>query len=74
MNGHSPGDYPSDALRGFRTVSPQDQSMSPAKQKGAECKKKGHDWVLQKREKGLFWGYNAYYKCQRCGMLKTKWE
>ena len=53
---------------------PQDQSMSPAKQKGAECKKKGHDWVLQKREKGVFWGYNAYYKCQRCGMEKKEWE
>ena len=53
---------------------PQDQSMSPAKQKAAECKKKGHDWVLQKREKGVFWGYNAYYICQRCRMEKIKWE
>ena len=44
---------------------PQDQSMSPAKQKKVICKRKGHDWALVKREKGIFWGYNAYYQCNR---------
>lgn len=38
------------------------------------CKQQGHDWELIKREKGLIWGYNAYYKCRRCGAKKTDWE
>ena len=63
-----------DEMENVAGGSPQDQSMSPAKQKRAECKKKGHDWVLQKREKGVFWGYNAYYRCQRCGTEKKEWE
>ena len=53
---------------------PQDQSMSPAKQKKVICKRKGHDWALVKREKGIFWGYNAYYQCNRCGAQRKEWE
>ena len=63
-----------DDLEDVAGGSPQDQSMSPAKQKKVICKKKGHIWALVKREKGTFWGYNAYYQCERCGAQRKEWE
>jgi molybdopterin synthase catalytic subunit len=37
------------------------------------CKQKGHIWKLSRTEKGTFWGYNNYYKCERCGRERTEW-
>ena len=46
----------------------------PDAKKVVICKKKGHDYIFIRREKGLFWGYNAYYVCQRCGAQRKEWE